>query len=349
MQLTGGLAGQPARRDLAATDRRRRGRPGGRHAGDHPGRRPLRQAGPGGDRRAAQVRRSPAGLVETGRRGPALPGDDRHAHSPHGHHDALRRPATISTIRDSPPGRQQVHTYLADEEQRGRMVGILRRQAPRGTARVSSSRRWSRTRTQQEAASLEATYEALANGPLEAFRLGLIHGRMEPEEKDAVMDRFRRGEIQVLVCTSVVEVGVDVPNATLLTIEAGERFGLAQLHQLRGRISRGKFPGYCTRLCRRRQRGIPPAAGGLRLDDRRLPACGGRFFASRPRRASSARDNTACPRSAIGRPAARHGRVGRGPPRRPRADRRRPRAGPAAIRPASSHGEEPLWESAGDG
>ena len=68
---------------------------------------------------------------------------------------------------------------------------------------------------------------------------------MTPAEKDAVMDRFRGGEIQVLVCTSVVEVGVDVPNATLMTIEGGQRFGLAQLHQLRGRISRGKFPGFC--------------------------------------------------------------------------------------------------------
>ena len=93
--------------------------------------------------------------------------------------------------------------------------------------------------------SLEETYETLANGELEAFRLGLIHGRMTPAEKDAVMDAFRSGEVQVLVCTSVVEVGVDVPNATLMTIESGHRFGLAQLHQLRGRISRGKFPGFC--------------------------------------------------------------------------------------------------------
>jgi ATP-dependent DNA helicase RecG len=69
---------------------------------------------------------------------------------------------------------------------------------------------------------------------------------MGPEEKDAAMDRFRRGETQVLVSTSVVEVGVDVPNATLMTIEGGERFGLAQLHQLRGRISRGSFPGFCA-------------------------------------------------------------------------------------------------------
>jgi ATP-dependent DNA helicase RecG len=94
-------------------------------------------------------------------------------------------------------------------------------------------------------ANLEETYEALANGELEAFRLGLVHGRMTPQEKNAVMDRFRTGEIQALVCTSLVEVGVDVPNATLMAIEGAERFGLAQLHQLRGRISRGAFPGFC--------------------------------------------------------------------------------------------------------
>lgn len=85
----------------------------------------------------------------------------------------------------------------------------------------------------------------LANGELEAFRLGLVHGRMSSSDKQAAMDAFRRGEIQVLVATSVVEVGIDVPNATLMTIENAERFGLAQLHQLRGRISRGSYPGYC--------------------------------------------------------------------------------------------------------
>jgi ATP-dependent DNA helicase RecG len=92
---------------------------------------------------------------------------------------------------------------------------------------------------------LNETYESLANGELDAFRLGLIHGRMTPAEKHSAMDAFRRGELQVLVATSVVEVGVDVANATLMTVEGAERFGLAQLHQLRGRIRRGSFPGYC--------------------------------------------------------------------------------------------------------
>ncbi len=95
-----------------------------------------------------------------------------------------------------------------------------------------------------ELQSVESAYENLANGELEAFRLGILHGRQSSEEKEALMRAFNAGELQVLVATSVVEVGIDVPNATLMTIEGGQRFGLAQLHQLRGRVSRGSHPGY---------------------------------------------------------------------------------------------------------
>ncbi len=150
----------------------------------------------------------------------------------------------VSTLRDSPPGRQKINTYLANEEQRAKWWDFFRKKLLEGrqgyviTPLVEES-------DAAEIASIETTYESLANGELEAFRLGLIHGRMTPAEKDAVMDQFRCGEVQVLVSTSVVEVGVDVPNATLMTIEDGHRFGLAQLHQLRGRISRGKHPGFC--------------------------------------------------------------------------------------------------------
>jgi len=150
----------------------------------------------------------------------------------------------VSTLRDNPPGRQKVNTYLANEDQRAKWWDFFCKKLREGrqgyvvTPLVEES-------DVTETANIEATYESLANGPLEAFRLGLIHGRLTSAEKDAAMDRFRCGEIQVLVCTSVVEVGVDVPNATLMTIEDGQRFGLAQLHQLRGRISRGKFPGFC--------------------------------------------------------------------------------------------------------
>ena len=150
----------------------------------------------------------------------------------------------VSTLRDSPPGRQQVYTYLADEEKRARWWEFFRKKLGEGrqgyviVPLVEESDR-------AVAANIAETYEALANGELEAFRLGLVHGRMTAEEKNDVMDRFRSGQLQVLVATSVVEVGVDVPNATLMTIEGGERFGLAQLHQLRGRVSRGAFPGFC--------------------------------------------------------------------------------------------------------
>lgn len=150
----------------------------------------------------------------------------------------------VSLLGDLPPGRQPVHTYLAGDEKRERWWAFVRKKLDEGrqgyvvVPLVEESE-------QSSAASVQAAYEALANGELEAYRLGLIHGRMTSEEKDAAMERFRCGETQVLVSTSLVEVGVDVPNATLMTIESGERFGLAQLHQLRGRIGRGKHPGFC--------------------------------------------------------------------------------------------------------
>jgi ATP-dependent DNA helicase RecG len=150
----------------------------------------------------------------------------------------------VSKLIDSPPGRQKVNTYLANETQRAKWWEFFRKKLREGRQGFVIAPLVEESET-AEAASLAETYEALANGELEAFRLGLIHGRMTSAEKDAVMDGFRSGEVQVLVSTSVVEVGVDVPNATLMTIESGHRFGLAQLHQLRGRISRGKFPGFC--------------------------------------------------------------------------------------------------------
>jgi ATP-dependent DNA helicase RecG len=80
------------------------------------------------------------------------------------------------------------------------------------------------------------------------MRCELLHGRVDPAEKDAIMERFRRGETRALIATSVIEVGIDVPNANLMLIENAERFGLAQLHQLRGRIGRGEHTSYCILL-----------------------------------------------------------------------------------------------------
>ncbi len=99
------------------------------------------------------------------------------------------------------------------------------------------------------AAEFEKWQELLAPMPCE-----LLHGRIPPEEKEAIMERFRRGETKALIATTVIEVGIDVPNANLMLIENAERFGLAQLHQLRGRIGRGEHKSYCILLTRRRPR-----------------------------------------------------------------------------------------------
>jgi len=111
--------------------------------------------------------------------------------------------------------------------------------------------------SKRELASIASTLEHLANGPLEAFRLGLVHGRMKPKEKAAIMDSFRAGEIQVLLATSVIEVGIDVPQATIMTILDADSFGLAQLHQLRGRVARGAAQGICGAVTASADASIP--------------------------------------------------------------------------------------------
>ncbi|MDR2641696.1 MAG: ATP-dependent DNA helicase RecG [Planctomycetaceae bacterium] len=152
----------------------------------------------------------------------------------------------VSVMRGLPPGRQKVITYISNPEDRTKWWDFVTRkirenrwQAYVVVPLVEESENF-------DARSLNEVYEQLSNGEFAGFKIGILHGRMSTEEKDRIMFDFRTGEIEILVATTVIEVGVDVPNANIMTIESAERFGLSQLHQLRGRIGRGKKPGYCT-------------------------------------------------------------------------------------------------------
>jgi len=150
----------------------------------------------------------------------------------------------FSTLRELPPGRQPVNTYLVDPDKEARWWEFVRQRLREGRQAffiaplVEESENVS-------APSVAEAFEQLTNNELADFRLGVLHGRMTGSEKQQTMADFRSGRTQVLVSTTVVEVGVDVPNATVITVAGAERFGLAQLHQLRGRVGRGALPGYC--------------------------------------------------------------------------------------------------------
>jgi ATP-dependent DNA helicase RecG len=153
----------------------------------------------------------------------------------------------LSIIDEMPPGRQSVETILLRPEQRHTAYDHMRSEAAAGRQSfvicplVEDS-------SALEARSATAEYERLQKNELSGLRLGLLHGRMRPVEKDAIMRAFRDREFDVLVSTAVVEVGVDIPNATIMAIEGAERFGLAQLHQFRGRVGRGADQATCYLL-----------------------------------------------------------------------------------------------------
>jgi ATP-dependent DNA helicase RecG len=167
----------------------------------------------------------------------------------------------VSTLRQKPPGRGAVHTYLAAEGWRERWWRFVAQRIDEGrqafviAPRISGDQPLtpdaqaveSETEPQEAAediSSAVSTFEQLRRGPLSQYRIDLLHGRMTTDEKNEAMEKFARGRTQVLVSTTVIEVGIDVPNATVMTILGAERFGLAQLHQLRGRVSRGSHDGH---------------------------------------------------------------------------------------------------------
>lgn len=150
----------------------------------------------------------------------------------------------LSTLTELPDGRQPVSTYLVEPDKQERWWGFVRDRLHEGRQAFVVAPLVDESET-ISAPSVAQAFEQLTNGQLEAFRVGLVHGRMSAAEKQDAMELFREGETQVLVSTSVIEVGVDVPNATVITVAGAERFGLAQLHQFRGRVGRGKHPGFC--------------------------------------------------------------------------------------------------------
>ena len=166
----------------------------------------------------------------------------------------------VSVIDQLPPGRTPVETYVIHEDKRQRMYAFIRRQAEEGRQVYiicpAVEEGEADPETGEPPMDLKAvkTYAAqLADKVFPDLRVGLLHGKLRPKEKEAAMAAFASGQTQVLVSTTVVEVGVDVPNASLIIIENAERFGLSQLHQLRGRVGRGRHRSYCVLMTKSRQ------------------------------------------------------------------------------------------------
>jgi ATP-dependent DNA helicase RecG len=153
----------------------------------------------------------------------------------------------LSVINELPPGRQVIKTRWLRPDQRESAYGFLRQQIKNGRQAFIICPLVEESDVIQARAAV-AEYERLSQEVFPDLRLGLLHGRMSSEDKDSVMQKFGLGELDILVSTPVVEVGIDVPNATVMLIESADRFGLSQLHQFRGRVGRGKEQSYCMLL-----------------------------------------------------------------------------------------------------
>jgi len=194
----------------------------------------------------------------------------------------------VSTIDEMPPGRTRIETRAVGPPDRAGAYAFVGKELAAGRQAFVVYPLVEENETSDLRAATEEA-ERLQGEVFREFRVGLLHGRMRPAEKDAVMDRFRRGDIHVLVSTVVIEVGVDVPNATVMMVEHAERFGLAQLHQLRGRIGRGAQKSTCllmaepeTEEARRRIEVMCETTDGFRIAEEDLRLRGpGEFFGTR--------------------------------------------------------------------
>jgi ATP-dependent DNA helicase RecG len=193
-----------------------------------------------------------------------------------------------SLIRELPPGRQPVVTRWVTPAQRDRVYERIREGLRLGRQAFVVCPLVDESSTMDLKAAV-ATHAELQGGPFRDFRVGLVHGGMDEADKDAVMEQFRRRDLDLLVGTTILEVGVDVPNATFLIVEHAERFGLSQLHQLRGRVSRGESAGQCFLFAdpakeeaKERLRILTRTADGFILAEHDLRLRGvGEFFGTR--------------------------------------------------------------------
>jgi len=195
----------------------------------------------------------------------------------------------VSILNELPPGRQKVETVAVNESYRARLNGFIRRQAEEGrqvfvVCPMVEESEAGETRIKSATEHAEALKKEFPD-----LTVGCVHGKMKPKEKDAAMDAFVRGETDILVSTTVVEVGVDVPNASLMIVENADRFGLSQLHQLRGRVGRGVHKSWCvlvsdapTEEARQRLRVLVKTSDGFAVAEEDLRLRGpGDFFGSR--------------------------------------------------------------------
>ncbi|MGD0224527.1 MAG: ATP-dependent DNA helicase RecG [Terriglobia bacterium] len=195
----------------------------------------------------------------------------------------------FSVIDELPPHRTPIVTKLMEERDRASAYTFLREKVRRG------EQAYVVCPVIEEGGKLDLKpavrmYEQLAHNVFPEFRVGLLHGRLPSDEKEDMMQRFKRGEVQILVATTVVEVGVDVPNATIMLIEHADRFGLSQLHQLRGRIGRGSKKSYCllmaeeqrSEISQERLNTMVATTDGFRIAEIDLKLRGpGEFFGTR--------------------------------------------------------------------
>ena len=195
----------------------------------------------------------------------------------------------ISIIDELPPGRQPIETIAIEHKRRKEAYENLVRDEVEKGRQVYVVCPLVEESEKIEATAASELVEELKREFFSDLRVGLLHGKMRPSEKDAVMDDFKNKKLDILVSTTVIEVGVNVPNATLMIIENAERFGLAQLHQLRGRVGRGKHKSYCiliynskTEVCKERMAIMEETTDGFKISQKDLEIRGpGEFFGTR--------------------------------------------------------------------